>query len=464
MKLVIIGAGPGGYAAAIRAARLGAQVALVEKDAPGGTCLNRGCIPSKIMRHAADLMRDVAGAASFGIVGDTASFAVNMKTLRAKQRQIVDAQAKGLAAHFKHLGIQLVRGAATVEKPGLVTVEAESFEYDNLLIAVGSVPSSLPGLTVDGDKIISSDQALWMEEKPQSMLVVGGGVIGCELAQIFHDFGTKVSIVEGLSRLLPLPGLDEEISKTYMRCLKKLKLPYFTGMTLAGVTPTASGVKAVIKPFSGEGETRELEFDKILVSIGRRPAVEGLGLEKLGVEFDERGWLKVSTGFRANIPNIWAIGDCLGPSRVMLAHVATAEALAAVENMFGGDKTVDYQAVPSAVFTSPEIGSVGLTLAEAQEKDPASRASDFLFRQLGKAQAMGETEGLFRLIVNSENRIVGGHILGVSATSILAELTLAMTRGLSADEVANTIHAHPTLPEGVWEAAMSAAGRPLHGA
>ena len=468
MRLVIIGAGPGGYSAAIRAVQLGAKVVLVEKDQPGGTCLNRGCIPSKIMKRSADMSHDLREAASFGLVGDAASFEVRMDVLRARQKKIIDGQAQGLARHFKALGIYLVKGTARVEKPGSVIVakddgSEESFEYDQLLLAVGSVPTSLPGLAVDGRKIISSDQALWMEDKPKSMLVVGGGVIGCELAQIFHEFGTQVTIVEGLERILPLPGLDEEISKSYMRCLKKIKLPFVTGMTLAGVSESAGGLTASIKPFVGEGEAREMEFEKILLSIGRRPAVEGLGLEALGVTFDQRGWVEAGIDFRTKARNIWAIGDCLGPGRVMLAHVATAEALAAVENMFGGNRAVNYDQVPSAVFTSPEIGSIGLTLAQAGEKFPGSKACDFLFRQLGKAQAMGETDGLVRLIVGPDGRVLGGHILGACATSLIAEVALAVTKGLGAEDLASTIHAHPTLPEGIWEASLAAVGRPLHG-
>lgn len=468
MKLVIIGAGPGGYSAAIRAAQLGAKVVLVEKDQPGGACLNRGCIPSKIMKRTADVAREVREAAAYGVMGEAASFEVKMEVLRARQKKIVDGQAQGLIRHFKSLGINLVKGTARAEKAGsvAVTVEGgvrENFEYDNLLIAVGSVPASLPGLAIDGEKIISSDQALWMEEKPKSLLVVGGGVIGCELAQIFHEFGTQVTIVEGLGRLLPLPGLDEEISKNFMRCLKKIKLPFLTGMSLTGVKETPGGLAAVVKAFDGEGPERELEFEKILLSIGRRPAVGGLGLEALGLGFDQRGWVEAGPDFRTKAPKVWAIGDCLGPARIMLAHVATAEAMAAVENMFGGRKTVNYDQVPSAVFTNPEIGSVGLTLARAEEKYPGSQAFDFLFRQLGKAQAMGEIDGLVRLIAGPQGQVLGGHILGACATSLIAEVAVAVSRGLTVEDLASTIHAHPTLPEGIWEASLAAAGRPLHG-
>ncbi|MDR1920709.1 MAG: dihydrolipoyl dehydrogenase [Candidatus Adiutrix sp.] len=469
MNIVVIGAGPGGYAAAIRASQLGAKVTLAEKDRPGGVCLNRGCIPSKIMRRTADAAREAAEAAAFGVSGAASPVEVDMGLLRERQKKIVEAQAQGLAKHFKALGINLVKGEARVEAPGAVEViredgKAEKFSYDHLLIAVGSVPASLPGLTIDGRRIISSDQALWMETKPRRLLVVGGGVIGCELAQIFHDFGSQVVLVEGLNRLLPLPGLDEEISKVYMRGLKKIKLPFFTGQTVAEVREGPGGLTAVIRPFSGEGAAREMEFDQILVSIGRRPAVAGLGLEALGLTLDGRGWVEAGEDFRTKAPNVWAIGDCLGPSRVMLAHVATAEGLAAAENMFGGRRRVDYGQVPSAVFTAPEIGFVGLTLAQAQEKRPGSKAGDFLFRQLGKAQALGETDGLTRLVAGPDGRILGGHIIGPSATTLIAEAAAAVSCGLTAEDLAATIHAHPTLSEGLWEAALSLAGRPLHGA
>ncbi len=468
MNLVIIGAGPGGYSAAIRASHLGAKVTLIEKAKPGGTCLNWGCIPSKIMRRSADVAREVKHAATFG-VETTAAAGINMEVLRKRQTSIVEGQVKGLTSHFKALGITVVTGTAHVKTAGTVCVTCadgtqEQYAYDNLLIACGSAPASIPSLPIDGKKILSSDHALWMTDLPKSLLVVGGGVIGCELAQIFHDFGVHVTLLEGLPRLLPVPSLDEEISKNYMRCLKKSKLPFFTEQTLASVKESANGIIATIQPFSGEGESKELEFEKVLVAIGRRSVANDIGVEALGVTVDAKGWIEADENFRTKARNVWAIGDCLGPSRIMLAHVATAEALAAVENMFGACETIEYTAVPSAVFTAPEIGSVGLTLAQAQLVDPASKANDFLFRQLGKAQAMGEIDGLVRLITGGNGTVLGGHIIGASATSLIAELGLAVSRGLCAEDIAKTIHAHPTLPEGMWEAALSAVGRPLHGA
>lgn len=467
LRLVIIGAGPGGYSAAVRARQLGAQVVLVEKDKVGGTCLNMGCIPSKIMRHSADMAKQVRDASAFGVVCDAGPVSFRVEVLRARQKKIIDDQSQGLNRHFKQLGIQLVSGRARVEEPGTIVVEningaEERFNYDHLLIATGSLPGSLPGLPIDGEKIISSDQALWLEELPESLLVVGGGVIGCELAQIYHDLGVKVTIVEMLNRMLPLPAIDEEISKVYMRSLKKAKLPFYVGHTLAQASLTPGGVDALIKPAQG-GEGKKMQFAKVLISIGRGANVAGMGLSGLGVGFDHKGWVEADQEFRTSAENVWAVGDCLGPARVMLAHVATAEAMCAVENMFGAHKSVDYGLVPSAVFTAPEIGAVGLTLAAAQEKYPGSYAKDFLFRQLGKAQAMGETDGLTRLVVEPSGIIVGGHIIGPCATSLVAELAVAITNKLSAEALASTIHAHPTLPEGIWEAALSAVGRPLHG-
>lgn len=467
MKLVIVGAGPGGYAAAMRAARKGAAVTLIDRNLPGGTCLHAGCIPSKIMRRTADSARELREAASFGVEGAETP-RINMETLRKRQRGIVDAQAKGLTHHFAQLGIDLVKGNASFERAGSVSAVLDDgtkveYPYDNLLLALGSAPMTIPALG-DDPAIMTSDDALWMENLPESLLVVGGGVIGCELAQIFHDFGVRVTLVEGLSRLLPIPGLDEEISKTYMRVLKKAKLPFLVGQTLAGVRRDGNGLIAAVKPFNGEGDIREVHCEKILVAIGRKACSAQLGLENIGVTLDAKGWIEADETCRTKAPNVWAIGDCLGPARIMLAHTATAEGLIAVENMFGKNETVNYDAMPSAVFSVPEIGSVGLTLAQAAERHPGSEARDFLFRQLGKAQAMGETDGLVRLIVSPEGLTLGGHIIGPCATSLIAEITLAVSQKLNADAIARTVHAHPTLPEGIWEAALAAVGRPLHGA
>lgn len=477
MKLIIIGAGPGGYSAAIRAGQLGAEVVLIEKNQPGGTCLNRGCIPSKIMRKAADLFRDLAATGEFGIEGDVSSFSLHVARLRLRQRKVLQGQIQGLLRHFQYAGIRFVQGKASLGKEGTVKVvkedaSEEHFQYDHLLIASGSVPTSVPGLQIDGIDVISSDHALSMEKLPERLLIFGGGVIGCEFAQIFQDFGVQVVLLEGMNRLLPLPGLDEEISKTYMRCLKKRKLPFHLGKTIAGIEKTEDGksLRVFLKPFTkepqpseGRRKTEELLVDQVLICIGRSPCNGELGLENSGVQLDSRGWIRVDSHYRSNIPNIWAIGDALGPGKIMLAHVATAEAFAAVENMFGAKKSVNYDHVPSAVFTNPEIAAVGLTLEQAEKRFPGSQAHDFQVRTLGKAQATGEIDGMVRIIASPEGTVLGGHLLGARATSLIAELTLCVSENMSLKSLAKTIHAHPTMSEGIWETALSALGRPLHG-
>ena len=494
-KLVIIGAGPGGYSATIRASQLGVQVTLIEQDQLGGTCLNWGCIPSKIMRSAADALENIAQATFFGVQTSKldnnqtpAPASVDLAVLRSRQSTIINGQINGLTRHFKALGINVIKGAAKLEKPDCLAVtlpdgKVEKIPYTHLLLAIGSAPATIPGLEIDGERIISSNHALWLNKLPKSMLVVGGGVIGCELAQIFHSFGVKITLVEALPRLLPLPCLDAEITKTYSRSLKKTKITFYTGHTVAAVNESANGLTATLKPFSVEdaGENLplelplqlplQLEIEQILVATGRKSIAASLdGLETLGVTLDQRGWIEAGPDFRTKAPNVWAIGDCLGPNRVMLAHVATAEGLAAVENMFAPNiqnsknaNTINYNQVPSAIFTKPEIACAGLSLAQAETAQPGSKATDFLFRQLGKAQAMNETDGLIRLICGPDETILGGQIIGPCATSLIGEVGLAVQQGMKAADLANTIHAHPTLPEGIWEAALCASGKPLHG-
>jgi dihydrolipoamide dehydrogenase len=424
------------------------------------------------MRRAADGLNYVEDSLPYGLGVNVASF--DLGILRERQRKIVDSQVQGLTAHFKALGVKLVIGRAAVEKPGTVRVAkrdgtSEECPYDRLLLATGSEPVSLPGLPIDGKKIVTSDQALWLTTTPKRLLVVGGGVIGCELAQIFGAFGSDTTIVEALDRPLPLPSVDAEISKVYARSLKKIKLAFLASQTVFAVEENPDGsLKVRFAPFSGPdapGEIKDLTFDTILVSVGRRPALGGLDLKALGVTQDSKGWLKVNDDYQTQAPNVWAVGDCLGPAKIMLAHVATAEALVAAESMVLGQsqRKVNYAAIPSAIFTAPEIGCVGLSLAQASQDFPGAKAQDFLFRQLGKAQAMGETDGLFRLVLAPDNRILGAHIIGAQASSLLGEATLAVAKGLTADDLAQTIHAHPTLPEGFWECAMAATGQPLHG-
>ena len=468
-KLVIIGAGPGGYAAAFQAARLGAAVTLIDCAEPGGTCLARGCIPSKIMRHAADLAEARQKAAAWGIGFGSQESRVDLAALRTRQAAIIGGMQKGLLSAFKNKGIDFLRGTARISAPGLVEIESpagsQSRRYDRLLLAIGSRPAEIPGappeLKLDGNRIISSNEALALTELPDSLLVVGGGVIGCELAQIYHAFGVTVTLVEAMDRLLPLPGLDDDICKAYLRCLKKAGLACYTGYSLRAVVrePLAGGgesLRAQLAPWQREGEGKEISCSKILVCTGRAPLPDDFGLAAAGVTFSSRGWIEVDEGFKTAAPDIWAIGDCLGPAYNMLAHTAQAQGLAAVETMFNRPLSMHLNQVPATIFSRPEIACTGLSLRQAQEQAPGSRASDFLFRQLGLAQASGEIDGQIRIVYGPDQRVLGGQILGSQAGSLIGEIALAVDRGLSLERIAAVIHAHPSLPEGIWEAAFAA--------
>ena len=475
MKLVIIGAGPGGYTAALRARSLGAEVTLIDRDEPGGTCLARGCIPSKIMRQAADLVDSLKKASDYGITPGDSSPLVDLTALRSRQASIISGMQKGLTALFKARGIAFVRGRAEISAPAEVTVQTPDgetvFQFDKLLIATGSRPSEIPGagpnLALNGKTIISSDEALSLTELPARLLVVGGGVIGCELAQIYHSLGTEVSMVEALDRILPLPSLDEGISKTYMRSLKKARLPFYTGYGLADARSTPEGICAILKPFQPKnlnpGPEREVLCDKILICTGRAPLADEIGLADAGVALDSRGWVEVDGDFKTSTPNISAIGDCLGPAHYMLAHTAQAQGRAAVEAMFGETSSMNLSLVPATIFTYPEIACVGPSLREAEKSNPGSKGVDILFRQLGKAQAMGEPDGLVRIVSGSCGKVLGGQIIGAQASSLIAEIALAANAGLHVTDIARTIHAHPTLAEGVWEAALASSCHALHG-
>ncbi|MBQ4132897.1 MAG: NAD(P)/FAD-dependent oxidoreductase, partial [Desulfovibrionaceae bacterium] len=455
-RVVIIGAGPGGYTAALRAARLGESVTLIDSAEPGGTCLARGCIPSKIMRHAADFAEAREKAAAYGIDFGSHEYSVDLPTLRARQKTIVEGMQKGLTATFKNSGIEFIRGSARLAPGGVVEIkcgeECLTRGYDQLLLAIGSRPADIPGappeLQIDGDKIISSNEALSLTELPDGLLVVGGGVIGCELAQIYHALGVKVTLVEAMDRILPLPSLDEDICKSYMRCLKKARLPFYTGYSLSAAERTDAGLKAVLTPWQREGEAKEIVCSKILVCTGRAPLPDTLGLAEAGVLFTSRGWIEVDACFRTATPNIWAIGDCLGPAYGMLAHTAQAQGMAAVEAMLGKTPSMNMKHVPATIFSRPEIACVGLSLRQAAEEIPGSQASDFLFRQLGKAQATGEIDGQVRIVYAPDRKVLGGQILGANASALIGEIALAASAGLSIDDIAAAIHAHPSLPEG----------------
>ncbi len=473
-RVAILGGGPGGYVAAIRCAQLGATVTLVERADLGGTCLNRGCIPSKILKTAADRLEWIRHAEDFGVVsaGDTQ---LNMPRLQVRKDRILQTEQQGIERLLKHHGITWVKGWGRIEGRGRLSVrdregQTREISWDRLILATGSHPAALPGIPFDGDRILSSDDALTLESVPKSLLIVGGGVIGCEFASIFAAFGTRIVLVEALDRLLPLPSVDASCSKTLLREIKKRKIQCYPGGVLQGVDKTPEGVVAHLAPSPlVESPPRRrapetLQIEKVLVCVGRRPSTEGLGLETVGIATDEKGWVPVDSHLATVAPGIYAIGDLLGPEKVMLAHMASAEGLIAAENALGGDRVVDYNAVPSAIFTTPEVACVGLTERQAHEKGIETRSEEVLFRTNSKAHAIGEIAGHVKIVAESRTgRILGVHMIGPHVTDLIAEGTLAVQTNCTIDQLAQTIHAHPTLPEIMAETAYKWQGKPLHG-
>ncbi len=466
-RITIIGAGPGGYTAAFEAAKRGAEVTLIESTWLGGTCLNCGCIPTKTLKASAEALETVKHASSFGVLG-VGNFKIDMPSVIARKRKTTEILRSGLEKTCAQLKINLIYGSARIVNSSLVEIAhpedntkiIERIESDTIIIATGSTHLNLPGLIIDNKHIITSADALELETVPTSIIIVGGGVIGCELAFIYNSFGSKVTIVEGLDRALPVPSVDEEMSKILQREMKKAGIILKTH-SIVSETSIANGkvsAKLAPSPFLDtipESVKKEeiLEADIVIIAAGRVPSTDGLGLLELGIETDKRGFIMANEYLETNIPHVYAIGDILGPSKIMLAHMASMEAIVAVKNCFGAKEKINYDVVPSAIFVSPEIGTVGLTEAQAKAKGYDVEVSLFQFRELGKAQAMGELPGAFKIIADRKTKkLLGAHIAGAHATDLIAEMTLALQLGTSVEEIAHTIHAHPTLAEGIFEA------------
>jgi dihydrolipoamide dehydrogenase len=475
-RIVVLGAGPGGYVAAIRAAQLGAQVTVIEREEVGGTCLNWGCIPSKILITTAELLGTMRRAAEYGLVAK-GGVHVDMQRLMARKQAVIAAQIKGILGLLQHHKITLLKGRGTIAGRGRVQVqtaggETQAVAWDRLIIATGTRPLALPGLPFDGRQVISSNDALALDAVPGAVLIVGGGVIGCEFACLLSALGAKVTIVEALSRLLPLPGVDEDISKVLQRELKKRKIAFWVDRVVEEITPRGGRVAARIGPApfaSGLSEPERapfsLEVDQVLVCVGRRPNSDRIGLETLGVATDARGWIEADETLETHVKGVYAIGDILGPARVMLAHVASMEGMTAAANAAGGEpQRMNYNIVPGAIFTAPEVACVGLSEREAHKRGIAVRADRVLFRNLGKAQVLGEIAGEAKIVSRREDgRLIGVHLIGAHATELIAEATLALRMGAGVGDLTRTIHAHPTLSEIMLEAALKAEDRSLHG-
>jgi dihydrolipoamide dehydrogenase len=446
MKIVVIGGGPGGYVAALKAALLGAEVTIVEKGKVGGTCLNVGCIPTKALLACSDVLNTVRGAGKLG-VNVEGDIKADFNTIMERKDKIVTQLVKGIEFLFEKRGVKLVRGLGKLvsNKEVEVTKEdgtKETIPADKIILATGSVPVVPRFLPYDGKNVITSDEVLNLKEQPKSIIVVGGGVIGCEIGQFLNRLGTEVKIVEMLPQLLPLE--DEDVSKILQRGFKKEKLKFFVGDGIATVEVGENNVVATLS--SG----KKVEAEKMLVAIGRRPYTEGLGLEELGIQ-TERGKLIVNEYLETNVEGIYAIGDLtISPD---LAHVASRQGIVAVENaVLDKKKKISYKAVPGCVFTEPEVASVGMKEKQAKEAGINYKIGKFEFRGLGKAQAMGKLEGFAKIITDEKDVIIGAAIIGERAADMIGELTVACELGITAEQLGEVIHSHPTLSEAIMEA------------
>ncbi len=457
MKIVVIGAGPGGYVAAIRAAQMGADVTVIEADEVGGTCLNRGCIPTKALLASTEALSKIKKAADYGleISGDVTA---RLDKIMARKDKVVATQVKGIRGLFKSWGVTLIEGRGRL-MPGkkievtLKNGDTQELGADAIIVATGSRPAQIPVFPFDGEKIISSDEALSLESLPESLLIVGAGVIGCEFAFIYKELGVDVTMVEMMPRAVFTE--DPEISEILERELKKKKIKLIKNIKTEKVDITDGGVKA----FLSDGKT--IEGQKMLVSIGRAVNSEDLGLADVGVELGGRGEIPVDERMKTNVDGIYAIGDVTGG--IMLAHVASKQGLVAVDNIMGHDAKMSYDVVPAAIFTHPEIGSVGLREHQCQEKEIDVKIGRFQFRALGKAHAMGEIAGMIKVIAEAEtDKVLGVHMIGPHASDLVHEAALAMEIGATSKQVAEMIHAHPTLAEGVMEACEDVHGMAVH--
>ena len=462
MHVVIIGAGPGGYTAAFAAARKGMQVTLIEKNAIGGTCLNSGCVPTKSIRASADALEQARRLGEYGLVppGGNAP-GVDLAAVRARKDAVVATLRTGLVKTCSMLKVRYIQGQAALAGASLVRVQTaegtEDIQADAIILATGSRCLDLPSLPADHAVVLDSDDALNLQTLPERLLIVGGGVIGCELGFVFRAFGSEVTIVEGQDRLLPLPSVEEETSKMLQREAKKRGIKLELASTVREVQKTADNkAMCLVAPLDSNSTLpgKTIETDMVFVTVGRSAVSTALNLEAAGVATDPRGWILADEYMRTSAPGIYAIGDALGPQKIMLAHMASAEALCAVRSIAGENTPMEYTAIPSGIFTAPEIGTVGLTEKEAKEAGLDVVTSVTQFRELGKAHAMGELSGFFKLICEVPGgKILGAQIAGAHATDLVAEAALAVKQGLTVKQLAHTVHAHPTLAEGLYETA-----------
>ncbi len=454
-KVIVIGAGPGGYVSAIRASQLGADVTVVEKNSPGGVCLNVGCIPTKALLSSVEVLLHIQNAGKFGI--NVKEFTTDFSRMVARKDRIVNQLTKGVKFLFKKNGITLVNGRVVDINPGRVKVMRENgveeeLTAENIIVATGSLPAKPAIFQFDGEKVITSTEALQLKQIPEKLLVVGAGAIGLEFAYIFSALGTNVSIVEEMKQLLP--GEDSEIANLLEKSLKRRKINVYTGVRVDGIEIREEGI--IAKLSSGN----ILETSKALVAIGRVPNTKGIGLEKLNL-LNEKEFIKVNEKMETAVPGIYAIGDAVG--RMLLAHKASREGIVAAENIAGLNSEMQYDVVPRCIFTQPEVAAVGVSQEAAKEGGREIKVGKFPFSALGKAWAIDDTEGMVKIITDaSSGEILGIHIIGPKASDLIGEAAVAMKMEATAEDIAETIHAHPTLTEAIMEASHSVLGKAIH--
>ena len=452
--IIVIGSGPGGYVAAIRASQLGKKVAIVEKAELGGVCLNWGCIPTKALLKSAQVYTYCKNAAHYGVAieGDVKP---DWEKVVARSRTVADTMSKGVAFLMKKNNIDIIAGFGCLAGEGKVDVEGTIYEADAVILATGARPRQMPFMQVDGKRVISSKEALTLPTLPQSMIVVGSGAIGSEFACLYASMGVKVTVIEYMPQMMPLE--DEEVAKTMERAFRKMRATVLTSTTVKNVS-VVDGVCHV--DIEGKKGAETLTADVVLSAVGVKSNIENIGLEEMGIAV-ERDKIVVDEHYQTSAAGVYAIGDIIATPA--LAHVASAEAIHCVEHICGlTPDAVDYSTIPSCVFTSPEVASVGMTEQQAREKGIEYKVGRFPFTASGKATAAGDRDGFVKLIFDESEKLIGAHMVGATVTEMLGEPTLAKRLGITAHAIAKTIHSHPTMHEGIMEAAESAMGAAIH--
>ncbi len=457
--VAIIGAGPGGYVAAIRAAQLGLDVALVEKEHLGGVCLNWGCIPTKALLRNAEVISLLDRGREFGFSISDAE--VDFGAAVDRSRQVSGRLVKGIGFLMRKNDIEVIEGRGTLKSPREVDVAlneggTRTLEAETIIIATGGSARTIPGITPDGERVLTYREAIVLRELPESVVIVGAGPIGMEFAHVWSTYGAQVTVVEMLPHVLPLE--DEAASKQVERAFKRRKVNMLTSTRVQSIETTADGVKVSV---ASEDTEEMLEAERALIAIGVRPNSENLGLEEIGVE-TERGNITVDASLRTNVDGVYAIGDVTG--KLALAHVASAQGIIAAESIAGLEpEPLDYEAMPRCTYTHPQVASFGITEAEAKERGHDVAVGEFPFRPNGKALALGERDGFVKIVADqATGEILGAHLVGPEVTELLPELVLARTWELTPEEIARTVHAHPTLSESLMEAAHGVFGEPIH--